>query len=108
MAVPSVCNRRERRNDRAADGVHAACARPPRAPSAARTCAEGQAHRVRIDRPSRAGAVSSAAMAECPHVESLKPVHPHTTKGCEDCLKTGRLLGSPSPLPHVRPRGMLR
>ena len=28
-------------------------------------------------------------MAECTHVMELKPVHPHTTKGCEDCLKMG-------------------
>ena len=28
-------------------------------------------------------------MADCPHVETLKPVHPSTTKGCEDCLKMG-------------------
>ena len=27
-------------------------------------------------------------MSECTHVESLKPVHPHS-KGCEDCLKMG-------------------
>ncbi|HET9038087.1 MAG TPA: UBP-type zinc finger domain-containing protein [Myxococcaceae bacterium] len=27
-------------------------------------------------------------MAECTHVNSLKPVRPHT-KGCEECLKTG-------------------
>ena len=44
---------------------------------------------MRIDQPSGAGAVSSAVMAECTHVESLKPVHPHTTRGCEDCLKMG-------------------
>ena len=28
-------------------------------------------------------------MAECTHVLELKPVHPSTTKGCEDCLKMG-------------------
>ncbi len=28
-------------------------------------------------------------MAECAHLEGLQPVHPHTTKGCEDCLKMG-------------------
>ena len=28
-------------------------------------------------------------MAECPHVGALKPVHPSTNKGCEDCLKMG-------------------
>ena len=28
-------------------------------------------------------------MVECPHVEMLEPVHPHNTKGCEDCLKMG-------------------
>jgi len=28
-------------------------------------------------------------MDACSHVQSLKPVHPGTPKGCEECLKMG-------------------
>ena len=28
-------------------------------------------------------------MDDCTHVLTLKPVHPHTRKGCEECLKMG-------------------
>jgi uncharacterized UBP type Zn finger protein len=27
--------------------------------------------------------------APCDHLEHLAPVEPHTTDGCEDCLRTG-------------------
>ena len=25
----------------------------------------------------------------CPHVRAIRPVTPHTTAGCEDCLRVG-------------------
>ena len=28
-------------------------------------------------------------MAECSHVDQIRKVRPHTTQGCEECLKTG-------------------
>ena len=28
-------------------------------------------------------------MNRCEHVKQIKPVKPHTTEGCEDCLKIG-------------------
>ncbi|MDQ1472537.1 MAG: hypothetical protein QOJ99_4017 [Bryobacterales bacterium] len=28
-------------------------------------------------------------MAECTHLSEVHDVRPHTTRGCEDCLKTG-------------------
>jgi uncharacterized UBP type Zn finger protein len=30
-----------------------------------------------------------AAEAPCSHLDMIRPVEPHTTEGCEDCLREG-------------------
>ena len=31
----------------------------------------------------------TAPAPPCPHLVAIRPVAPHTTAGCEDCLRTG-------------------
>ena len=47
------------------------------------------------------------ASAPCPHTALIRSVVPRTPEGCEECLRTGS-LGPPPPVPHLRPRGLLR
>ena len=39
-------------------------------------------------------------VAPCPHVAQIRPVMPHTTAGCEDCLRIGSRLGPPAAVPE--------
>jgi hypothetical protein len=46
-------------------------------------------------------------MHNCTHLDQIKDVKP-SAQGCEECLKTGRLVGASAHLPYLRARGLLR
>jgi hypothetical protein len=38
----------------------------------------------------------NAPVSDCPHVDQIRPVAPHTPQGCEECVRIG------SPWVHLR------